>query len=248
MPAIPKLVNRKPNVERRIHRALEEAREKRSQEHRPGIMLSSIGDCPRNLWAALHEVPEDKPIEGKPLAIFALGSAIETHVIQLMQSAGFVITETDSTGRQPAVTAYDGRVRGRLDGVVRLGRTKLDQEWVVLEIKSAKASRFEELLQLGYEAWSQRYADTLHAYMGWGGYRHALVVVYCKDDSRIYAEKIRLDAGRFTALRLKAEYVLDAENVVVRPTEAKSQYCGFCKWCSRNEWCWSPLSEYQFDE
>lgn len=248
MPALPKLLNPKPNIETRIHRALEEQREKREAEHQPGIMLSSVGRCPRLLWSQLHGIAPAEQPSGKALAIFSLGNAIEAEVIELLRLAGYTVTDRDpETGKQFAVSAYDGQVRGRLDGKIELRRSRFEP-FGLLEVKSAKVERFEELLPIGYEAWSEEYADTLHAYLGWSGLRWACVVVYCKNDSRIYAEKVPFDADRFTRLRLKVEHILAAEEKpVARPKEATSQFCGYCKWCDVNDWCWGPLAEVRFD-
>lgn len=248
MPALPKLLSTRPNIEQRIHRALEEDRKKRATEHRPGIMLSSIGECPRALWAALHGIPEESPPEGRTLVIFEHGNAVEEHVIKLLRAAGYSVSDRSyETKAQHAIEAFEGRVRGRIDGTIALGRAKFERDYL-LEIKSAKLEKFEELLAVGYEAWNPKYADTLHSYMGWGGFHRALVVVYCKNDSRLYCEVVTFDAGRFAALKRKAEVILGSLATPPRPDEAESQYGSFCKWCSRNGWCWGPLSEYQFDE
>lgn len=247
MPALPKLLNLKPHVETRIFRALDEARAKEADGAPRLLRLSSVGDCPRALWAALHGVPEDTPPEGRILIVFKHGNAIEAHVIELLRAAGFLVSDRDQAGGQHRIEAYGGRVRGHIDGKILLG-SKVEREHL-LEIKSAKVERFEECQRVGYEAWNERYADTLHAYMGLGGFTRALVVVYCKDDSRMHVESIAFDPDRWTRLRLKIEYVLAAESgPVARPEEAASQYCSFCKWCSRNEWCWGPLAETRFDD
>ncbi len=248
MPALPKLRNTKPHIEQRIHRALEESRKKRNREHAPGIMLSSVGKCPRALWAALHGLEEESPPEGRLLVIFELGNAVESHVISLLRAAGFSVSDRNyETQQQHAVTAYDGRLRGRLDGTIALGRDKFERD-DLLEVKSAKVEKFEELLLSGYEAWNEEYADTLHAYMGWGGFRYALAVVYCKNDSRLYCERIAFDPDRFARITRKVEHVLESDAPVAKPDDATSQYSTYCKYCSHNQWCYSALAEFTFDE
>jgi CRISPR/Cas system-associated exonuclease Cas4 (RecB family) len=248
MPAIPKLRNTKPHIEQRIHRALEEDRKKRATEHAPGIMLSSVGKCPRALWAALHGIEEESPPEGRSLVIFELGNAIESHVIGLLRAAGFRVSDRSiETQKQHAISAYDGRLRGRLDGTIALGRDKFERD-DLLEIKSAKVEKFEELLLVGYESWNEAYADTLHSYMGWGGFRYALVVVYCKNDSRLYCERIAFDPDRFARIQRKVEHVLKSAEPVAKPDDATSQYSSCCKYCPHNQWCWSPLPDYPFDK
>jgi hypothetical protein len=173
---------------------------------------------------------------------------IEDHVVDLLQASGFAIETRDPKTRdQFRVAGFGGRLVGHLDGRITLGSKPADQRQAILEIKSAKASRFEDLLPVGYEAWSPKYADQIQCYMGFSKIHEALVVVYCKDDSRIFAERLKLDPDRYKALWSKAKRIITSEQVLPRPAEAVSQYCGFCKWCPRNEWCWGPLSEIHFD-
>jgi hypothetical protein len=252
VPALPKILNKKPHIEKRIHAALEDRRAKRDAEYartsEPGIMLSSVGDCQRVLWAQLHGIPQSsEPPSGRTLLIFDLGNVVENEVIRLLRLADFAVSTRDViNGGQHRVVAYDGKVRGRLDGIVSLGR-KFEKD-AVLEIKTAKLAKFEELIACGYEVWNPKYADTLHAYMGLGGYKRALVVVYCKDDSRLYCEVVPFDAGRFAAIQRKLEYVIGAgDEIVDRPDDATSEYCQLCKWCSHREWCWGPLAGVRFD-
>ena len=96
--------------------------------------------------------------------------------------------------------------------------------------------------------WNPRYGDSLHAYMGSSGIGQALVVVYNKDTSEMYAEKIQFDSDRYAGLREKVGTVLMSKELPDRPGRAKSKSCQFCKWCDTAEWCWSPLREANFDE
>jgi hypothetical protein len=245
MAKLPEIPNRAPYIERAIHRALSERQEK--EQKAPFLSMSEIGGCERNLWAGLHEIPQDKEIEPRILALFELGKHVEIHVIELLRASGRIVWDVDpETNEQFHYTDFDNRFRGRTDGMIELGSSQPHR--ALLEIKSANQKQFDLLIEVGYAVWHPKYADQLCVYMGYADLKEALVIVYCKNDSRLYAERLKSNPVRFHALRLKAGRILEAETTLPRPEEAKSQYCGFCKWCSRNQWCWSSTADVQFDE
>lgn len=239
MATLGKILNPSPEIERRIHRALADARAKQGAS--TVLRLSAAGECVRSLWAGLRGEAPAEEIEPRILAVFEMGHAVETLVVKLLRDAGYVVLR-----QQEQITAYGGRVVGHIDGTTLLG-AKHDQTEHLLEIKSSNTKRFEELLAVGYEAWSPKYADQLHAYMGFLGLDRALVIVVCKDDSRIHAERIRFDRDRFISINKALKTALDFEMVPARPAEATSQYCAYCKYCARAEWCWGPTAEVSFD-
>lgn len=235
------ILNPSPEVERRIHKALAAARE--AEKSNDVIRLSQVGDCVRVLWARLRGIGEDEAIEPRILALFDLGKAVEDMVVRHLRAADYLVLR-----QQETIEAHGGRVVGHIDGTTLLGKSKPELVEHLLEIKSSNARRFDELLTLGYEKWSPKYADQLHAYMGFLGLDRALVIVVCKDDSRMWAERIRFDRDRFIALNRKLRAALELEGPPDRPKDATSQFCSFCKYCSRAEWCWGPTVDVRFDE
>lgn len=239
-------------IEGRIHKALEDQRKKRDEEYRAErsgsprtLSLSGIGGCPRQLWAGLHDIEVEKP-DGRRLAIYAMGDAVERLVIEMLGAAGFTVGRKQ---KRVTIDFGDGLLAsGRLDGVVALSSSPFLTEPAVLEIKSANREQFELCQAQGYATWKPGYGDTLHCYMGASGIDTAVAVVMCKDDSRIYAEKIRLDAVRYERLRKKAEEILRAPMPLPRPEKANGQYSEFCKWCPVAAWCYSSTADVKFDD
>ncbi len=245
MPALPDIRNPQTHIEPRVHRALEEQRKKDREGRARGLYFSELGQCERKLWALLNGYP-DEEIPGKRLAIFEMGNHVERMVIEMLRSAGYRVT------RQQERAAFDfgeGRTAsGRVDGVIELpGRTKADAYDAVLEVKSANLEQFELCVKQGYAVWRPAYADTLHVYMDALGIPVALAVVVCKNDSRWYCEKVRLDPKRSDALKAKAERILTSRKAPDRPGEANGQYSAYCKWCHLSEACYGPIFEKVFD-
>ena len=244
MAELPKLIRTLPLVEQRIHAALAERRF--NDTSRSGhLHMSQIGKCERFLWAELNGEKPDPPRE-RILVLFDHGHAVERHVLDLLDEAGYgVISEGDDFGGQIRVSGFDGRLVGHLDGKISMMG---EHDWSLLEIKSANTKQFELLKEVGYEAWKPDYAAQIQMYMGYAQLPDAVVVVYSKENSEIYAERIRFDLSQFSELRRKAERILDAESLPDRPAEAKSQYCKYCKYCDLGNWCWGPLAGVSFDD
>lgn len=255
MAKLPKLRRTAPHVERRIHHALEKSRESSRRSKSGRLALSQVGDCVRNLWGAAHEIPEDKPIDPRILVLFEHGNAAENHLVGLLRAAGFEVMSLDPrTNQQFRVVDCDDRASGRIDGLIRDATKPTPEPWKLLEIKSANDNQFEKLVSAGFEAWNPKYVAQVQVYMGlasrqldYGPVTDALCVVECKNDSRIYSEKIRFDADVFESLRATARVAITSSAPPPRPNAATSQYCGFCKWCPRNDWCWGATADVKFD-
>ena len=248
MAKLPKLPTPRPDIEARIHSVLNEERD--LQPAREGLRLSAIGRCPRQLWATMHGVPDERPPTDRTLLIFEMGNYVELMVTSLLERAGYELEGTDPDAPQIYVEMLDGTRRvatGSADGIIYLGPPEAPRPHV-LEIKSAKASKFEEVIAVGYEAWNADYKAQVHAYMGASHIHDALVIVLNKDTQEIHSERIKFDSDFYASLVAKARSVLDAKTLPDKPKEARGYSGKFCKWCPVNAWCYSPLREADFDE
>lgn len=251
MANLPTLARTHREIERRIHQALEEERSKRVVK--PRLALSEIGRCVRDLWAQHHGIPDERPPGGQALMTFDVGSVIETAVTDWLQKAGYTIS-TRRGDDQWRVTMPGEIASGRLDGLIQWGSPR-DMDWRLLEVKTAKAKRFDELLAAGsYRAWNPGYYDQVQAYMGASqtasdvpALSDCLVVVVCKDDARLHCEMIRLDHDHYAQLEAKTRTAMGDE-MPNRPDQARGKSSAFCKWCSRAQWCYSALAGVDFDE
>ena len=251
MARLPFLARKHDEIERRIHEALEA--ERASQKPPTGyIRLSSIGKCPRALWALRTGIPEERPPDGRTLMVFDVGKSVEGAVLSWLRRAGFYVRDRSDIGTQIVVRMAGGIGIGHLDGIAR---KRLSDPGMLVEVKTAKAKRFAELVEAGsYAAWNREYADQIQAYLGASHETDgmeplddSLAVVVNKDSSELWVEKIRYDEEAYAKLKERAAIAM-GEALPARPAEGKSQYCGFCKYCPVNAWCWSALPEANFDD
>lgn len=239
---------RLPFISQAIEKSLleiEEEKARRAEQNPPRVdRMSSSGRCWRERWATFHGLPKDpgKGFSGNLLKVFRLGHIIEDEVVGLLGLADFKVTDQQRE-------VGNGFWIGHIDGILTWSTPGSAVEVKsLLEIKSAKNSRFELLEKLGYEEWNPGYAAQLHAYMAHiPEVTDAVVVVYNKDTSETYVERVFQDLSRADSLRHESIIVTESETVPPRPEQATSQGCKFCRWCDRSEWCWNPATDVRFD-
>lgn len=179
---------------------------------RPHLGMSQIGNPDeRTLWLSFRwSLPND--FEPRVRRIFRLGHLLESEVIFLLSRIeGAIVHDRDpQTGKQFTFSFVDGHFGGSMDACM-LGVPEAPKTWHVVEIKSVSAKRFNELLKIGVKEWSHEYYAQMQCYMAASGMDRALFVAYCKDDSRIYTERVRPEPMFWPGMLAKAERIITAE-------------------------------------
>lgn len=195
-----------------------------AQPSRRHLGMSQIGKADtRTLWLQFRGC---LPEEHSPRAerIFRLGDAIETEIERYLRLIPGVELHTGAEGgNQFRFSLFGGHFGGSMDGAIR-GVPEAPKTWHVQESKSVSAKRFNELEKKGVQVWSPEYYAQLQSYMGASGMERALFVAYCKDDSRLYTERVRFDPQAWDALQVKALRLLEAEEPPDSTFKDKSWY------------------------
>lgn len=180
------------------------------QRPRGHLGMSQIGKSDeRTLWLQFRGC---LPTEHAPRTerIFRLGDAVEQELARyLRQIPGVELHTEDPNGRQFRFALFGNHFGGSMDGAI-LGIPEAPSKWHVWEAKSVSAKRFRELEKKGVKDWSPEYYAQLQCYMGVSGMERALFTAYCKDDSRIYSERVRFVPQEWDALQVKALRILEA--------------------------------------
>lgn len=182
-----------------------------ARQGRGHLGMSQIGKADtRTLWLQFRGcLPEEH--SPRTERIFRLGDAIEQELVRyLRQIPGVELHTTDPDGRQFRFAYFGGHFGGSMDGAIH-GIPEAPKTWHVFEAKSVAAKRFNDLEKKGVQAWSQEYFAQLQCYMGASGMERALFVAYCKDDSRIHAERVRFEPMTWDGLLAKAQRLLEAD-------------------------------------
>ncbi len=161
----------------------------RGFKQRRRLGLSQAGHkCQRFLWYKHRGFDEPVP-EGRVLRLFQLGNMLEDQTIEDLAQAGLTV---HSCQKQVDFQYDDMELTGSIDGIVE-GLVEAPKTPHLFEHKTCSKKKYEELLKKGYRAWNDVYYWQTQFYMLGLGLKRAAAFVYCKDDSRLYMERIKLD-------------------------------------------------------
>ncbi len=186
--------------------------------------MSQIGKADaRTLWLQFRGcLPEEH--SPRTERIFRLGDAIEGEIVRyLRQIPGVELHTLDPDGRQFRFAYFGGHFGGSMDGAI-LGVPEALKTWHVFEAKSVSSKRFTALEKKGVKEWSPEYFAQLQCYMGASAMDRALFVAYCKDDSRLYVERVRFEPMTWDSLLAKAQRILEADTPPVSSYRDASWY------------------------
>lgn len=202
-------------------------RYRKEQGQRRYLGMSGIGGwCSRKIWYGFRGY-QPKEIEGRTQMIFSLGSAVEAEVIKWLRGAGYQVD-----GQQDEFTALNGFFRGHCDGIIH----GVEEQPMILEIKSASAARTKAFKTSGIPANSSEYYAQVQCYMGYSGLRKAVWVVMNKDTCEIYTELCEYNEEDFKKIETKAQNIISANTVPDRMCEQPGRECG---WCDYYGHCWN---------
>ena len=210
-----------------INSAYEQKRQPRQR-----LGLSQAGhECKRFLWYTHQGFVGSKP-DGRVLRLFQLGNVIEDQVIADLSIAGCQVFHQQ---REVMFTQDGVELVGHIDGIVK-GLVESPETPHLFENKSASKKKFDELLKAGsYGKWNPIYYWQTQFYMLGLKLKRAAAFVYCKDDSRLYMERIKLDRDA-TIKRLQR--VFEAITAPMEPERLCKRADHYeSKWCPHYERC-----------
>lgn len=205
-------------------------------------------ECDRDLWLGFrwaqapdyrpdepYRLPGDPVPEGRMRRLFERGHAEEAHVVESLRAIGCDVRTVDpQTGQQWGFRDPGGHVAGSADGVILSGLVESSKPHL-LEIKTANAKQFDKMLAGGVEKSKPVHWTQMHVLMHRLNLECALYVVVCKDDDRIYTERLHVD-------RTLAEQALARAQAVVQigvppPRVAQSADAFPCRFCNHRNVC-----------
>ena len=183
--------------------------ENNAETKRGHLGMSTIGDPDeRTLWLQFRWcLPND--FTGRVLRIFELGHVVEDLIIKNLEAAGCKVWPVDpSTGKQFNFKRVGGHYAGSADGVVLFNGVIASKLPHVLECKSAKNSIFNTFKKDGVQKTEPKYFNQCQNYMRELNLTRAIIIIYNKDTSALYYERIKYDEIVAIANEAKAERII----------------------------------------
>lgn len=164
--------------------------------------------------------------DGRTLRVFENGHAAEDRMVASLEATGIKVVS-----RQYEILLEGGRghVGVTLDGVA-----EIDGEFMVLEMKTMKASDFRAMEKNRVREAKPRHYGQMQFGMLITGLRRALYVAENKDSQELYIESVDYDEAYALRLRALALSVLDGKEQV-RVSERPDWY--YCKTCPAHGVC-----------
>lgn len=230
MTAIPEPTRGTPQLVYELH-----ARRAAAEPPRDYLGWSQIGEpCDRALWYSFRWA-EREALDGRVARLFDSGHREEARLLQDLRDAGIQVWDRDpATGQQFAVSSVFGHLRGHLDAVA-LGLPEAPKTPHLVDVKTIKSKKFDELLKKGLRELYPKYWAQGHGYMGYKGLTRAAFIFVCKDDDRIHVERFEFDKNEFARYEARAEKIVRAAVPPLRLSEDPGWY--ECRFCAYRELC-----------
>lgn len=201
-------------------------------EPRSHMGCSQLGhSCDRYLWLNFRWAVREK-FKGRILRLFRRGHNEEATVVADLKAIG---CDVQRTGDNQLWVTFGKHVAGSVDGIIESGLPEAPKTRHVLEIKTHSKKSFDKLEAEGVEKSKPMHYAQMQLYMAGTGCERALYISVCKDDDRLYAERIHFDKSIAEWLINRGQKIALAERMPDPITRDSTWY--ECKYCPAWDIC-----------
>lgn len=217
-----------PESEITITSLIDKAHEARAEKPRPHMGCSTLGHhCDRWLWLSFRWAVQEQ-FKGRILRLFRRGNNEEATIISDLRAIGIYVA-----GTQRRVD-FGSHVSGSLDGIGKgvPGAPKTEH---VLEFKTHSAKSFNDLEKNGVGKSKPAHYTQCQVYMHGTELKRALYIAVCKDDDRIYTERLEYDKDHAVQAIAKGQRLALSDRL---PPPISTDSTWFeCKMCAGHNFC-----------
>jgi len=202
---------------------IDQHHESLAEKPRGHLGCSMLGHhCERWLWLSFRWAVVEK-FEGRILRLFRRGHNEEATIISDLRAAGLDVRSSQ------ARVNFGSHVSGSLDGIIESGVPEAPRKRHVAEFKTHSKKSFEDVVKNGVEKSKPQHWVQTMVYMFGTDIDRALYVAVCKDDDRIYTERVRLDKDVAQKAIAKGQRIALADRMPPPISTDPSYY--LCKFC-----------------
>jgi hypothetical protein len=196
---------------------------------RPHMGVSLLGHhCDRWLWINFRwAVVED--FDGRILRLFRRGHSEEDTIIRDLRNIGI-----DIRSSQRRVN-FGNHVSGSLDGVIEKGVPEAPKARHVAEFKTHSKKSFDDMVKNGVEKSKPMHFIQMQVYMHGTDINRALYLAVCKDDDRIYTERVKYDKKVAEDAIIRGKRIAMSDRMPEPCSADPSWYQ--CKFCPAHSFC-----------
>lgn len=220
-----------PLPENTIENLIDKAHEDLAEKPRPHMGASMLGlRCDRWLWLSFRWAVIPK-FEGRLLRLFRRGHREEEVIISDLKLAGIKVRDLKNQDR----VDFGSHVSGSIDAIIESGVPDAPEKMHIGEFKTHSHNSFTKLEAQGVEKAKPEHWAQMQVYMHGTGIDRALYVAVCKDNDRIYTERVRYDKKTAEKLVARGQRLALSERM---PPPISTDPTWFeCRFCAAHEFC-----------
>jgi hypothetical protein len=221
-----------PEMDNSVEASIDAAHEARKEKPRPHMGVSGLGhNCDRYLWLGFRWAVQEQ-FPGRILRLFRRGHNEEKTIVSDLRAMGVHIDNT--TSNQSRVD-FGFHVSGSMDGVISFGVPGAMNTKHILEAKTHALKSFNDVLKSGVQKSKPLHYVQMQVYMLGAEVDRALYYAVCKNDDRIYTERIKLDKEFAQRYVDRGHRIVGLDRMPEPLSSDPSWY--ECKFCSAHEFC-----------
>ena len=221
-----------PEQENRIASLIDKAHQNRKEKPRPHMGASMLGHkCERYLWLNFRWAIQEE-FKGSILRLFRRGHMEEVTIVQDLRTIGIDI---GNTSEHQARVDFGCHVSGSMDGVIFSGVPEAPNTKHILEAKTHALKSFDDLLKNGVEKSKPMHYIQMMVYMLGSGIDRALYYAVCKNDDRIYTERLKINKPLAQKYIDRGHRIVKSDRIP-EPLSADASWFE-CKFCPAHEFC-----------
>ena len=220
-----------PEGDHSIAALIDKHHESLRDDPRPHLGCSQLGHpCDRWLWLSFRwAIRQHFP--GRVLRLFRRGQLEEATIIADLRAIGIDIR----TGEQQTRVDFGAHVSGSIDAIIEGGVPEAPKKQHIAEFKTHNRKSFDKLVQKGVEAANFQHFIQMQLYMHGTKIDRALYVAVCKDDDRLYTERVEYDDCVAKNVVARGRRIALSDRMPPPISTDPSWYQ--CKFCPAREFC-----------
>lgn len=201
----------------------------KEEEPRAHLGASQLGrPCDRELWLSFRWAVSPN-FDGRMLKLFKRGHFEEIIIINDLKAIGMSVDDSQKR------LEFCSHVSGSVDGIVT-GVPEAPKKPHVLECKTSSLKNFEKMLKEGIEKAKPEHYAQVQMYMHGLGLDSALYAVVCKDDDRLYFERVKYDKATAEKFIDRGKRIVNSPSMP-EPLVGASPEWYQCKFCDCYDFC-----------
>lgn len=226
-----------PQSNQSIASMIDAHHERNTEQPRAHLGASQLGHpCDRWLWLSFRWAVQPT-FPGRILRLFRRGHMEEATIVSDLRAIGIDIRSTGNTQHR---VDFGAHVSGSIDGIIESGVPEAPKKRHLAEFKTHSKKSFDALVKDGVQKSKPEHWVQMQVYMMGTEIDRALYLAVCKDDDRLYTERVKFDRETAEKAIARGQRITLSDRMPPPLSTDPSWYQ--CKFCAAHEFCHSTLT------